>query len=253
MQPKLILTALGFLTRLPMPAWVPFDGDSVARAARWFALVGLLIGALAAGCLWLLEPYLGQPLAVVLTLVLVLRLTGAFHEDGLADWCDGFGGHWLRQRKLEIMKDSQIGTYGVLALVAAFAIKAVALSMLPLGLAMLALVICHAGGRAVAGLVPVLLPYARDEGNSKTPQRDRAPGYLAQLTLMICAAVPLLALPYEAAAVLVLAWSAAFAFMVWNMNRHIQGYTGDTLGATEQVVELMTLLVLVAMFNQGYL
>ncbi|TKB50281.1 adenosylcobinamide-GDP ribazoletransferase [Ferrimonas sediminicola] len=253
MNPKLILTALGFLTRLRMPAWVPFDPDSVACAARWFALIGLLLGALAAGLLWLLAPGLGQPLAVVLVLILLLLLTGAFHEDGLADTFDGFWGGWERQRKLAIMKDSQIGTYGVLSLIGCLAIKAVALSQLHLGLAMVALLASHAGGRTVAGLVPVLLPYARSDEGSKTPQRQRSPGFGDQLALMACGAAPLLLLPQEAAAVVALVWAGAFGFMSWLMHRHIRGYTGDTLGATEQVTECLTLIALVAMMNQGWL
>ncbi|WP_417347223.1 adenosylcobinamide-GDP ribazoletransferase [Ferrimonas sp.] len=253
MNPKLILTALGFLTRLRMPSWVPFDPDSVARSARWFALIGLVLGAVAAGALSVLTPWLGQPLAVVLVLVLLLLVTGAFHEDGLADTFDGFWGGWERDRKLAIMKDSQIGTYGVLALIGALAIKAVALTQLHLGLAMVALLVSHAGSRAVAGLVPVLLSYARTGEGSKTPQRQHQPGFGDQLALMICAALPLLLLPYEAAAVLALVWSGVFALMTWLMHRHIQGYTGDTLGATQQLTECATLIALVAMMNQGWL
>lgn len=240
-----ILAAASFLTRLPMPLWVEKDSEAIAQASRWFALIGLFIGVVAAGLLYALTTIMGQPLAVVLTLVAIILLTGAFHEDGLADLCDGFGGGWEKSRKLAIMKDSQIGAYGVLALVASFSIKVIALTQLPLTLACSALLICHAGSRAIAGLVAVYLPYARDDDNNKTPQKDAALPVRNRLILCICGALPLAMLPFTAALSLIAVWLVTFIGLIRLMQRHIQGYTGDTLGATQQLIEIAGLIFFV--------
>jgi adenosylcobinamide-GDP ribazoletransferase len=240
-----ILAAASFLTRLPMPQWVAKDSQAISQASRWFSLIGLLIGAVAAGLLFGLSTLMGQALATVLTLVLVILLTGAFHEDGLTDLCDGFGGGWEKNRKLAIMKDSQIGVYGVLALICSFAIKLMTLSQIPLIQACSALFICHAGSRAIAGLVAVYLPYARDDDNNKTPQKNAKLPLKDRLILCIFGALPLLILPLNAALMLVAAWLVTFIGLIKLMQRHIQGYTGDTLGATQQIVELSGLMFFV--------
>lgn len=240
-----ILAAASFLTRLPMPLWVGKDSVAIAQASRWFALIGLFIGVVAAGLLYALTALMGQELAVVLTLVAIIVLTGAFHEDGLADLCDGFGGGWERSRKLAIMKDSQIGAYGVLALVTSFSIKVTALTQLSLPLACSALLICHAGSRAIAGMVAVYLPYARDDDNNKTPQKDAALPVRNQLILCICGALPLAMLPLTAALSLIAVWLATFIALIRLMQRHIRGYTGDTLGATQQIIEIAGLIFFV--------
>ncbi|WP_299794881.1 adenosylcobinamide-GDP ribazoletransferase [uncultured Shewanella sp.] len=244
-----IFAAASFLTRLPMPQWVSKDSEAIAQASRWFALIGLFIGVVAACLLYSFTALMGQELAVVLTLVGLILLTGAFHEDGLADLCDGFGGGWERSRKLTIMKDSQIGAYGVLALVASFAIKLTALTQLSLPLACSALIICHAGSRAIAGLVAIYLPYARDcdsnRDNSKTPQKDAALPMKNRFILCICGALPLVILPLSVALALLTVWLVTFIGLIRLMQRHIQGYTGDTLGATQQIVEIAGLIFFV--------
>jgi adenosylcobinamide-GDP ribazoletransferase len=250
-HPALILTAMGFLTRIPMPRWVPFNDVDVAYSSRWFSLIGLLIGSLGAGMLWLLTPLFGQGLAVAITLIGLWRLTGGFHEDGLADLCDGFGGSWQRERKLEIMKDSQIGTYGVLALIGSTAIKLLVLSELPLMVAMMAIVIAHVGGRAVSGWVPMFLTYARVGDQSKTPQRRIPASWTVLLLVWPLAVAPLLMFSSVAMLCILLVWALTLVWMLQLMQRHIQGYTGDTLGATEQIIEITTLLSIVALANTG--
>ncbi|WP_299805257.1 adenosylcobinamide-GDP ribazoletransferase [uncultured Shewanella sp.] len=240
-----ILAAASFLTRLPMPKWVAKDSDAIAKSSRWFAFVGLWIGVIAASLLYSFTALMGQELAVVLTLLLIILLTGAFHEDGLADLCDGFGGGWEKSRKLEIMKDSQIGAYGVLALVSAFALKLSALTQLPLTIACIGLIMCHAGSRAIAGLVAVYLPYAREDSNNKTPQKDVTLPISNRLILCVSGALPLVLLPFGCALMLLAVWLMTFIAMIKLMQRHIQGYTGDTLGATQQIMEITGLITLV--------
>ncbi|WP_232598593.1 adenosylcobinamide-GDP ribazoletransferase [Photobacterium carnosum] len=245
-----ILAAVSFLTRLPMPLWVGSHSQAIAKASRWFSLVGLLLGLIAAASLYLLSLLVGQMLGVVLTLVAMILLTGAFHEDGLADLCDGFGGGWQTERKLAIMKDSQIGTYGVLALVASFNIKVVALLQLPLDLACVSLIVCHAGSRAIAGLVAIYLPYARTSNNNKTPQKDALLPLKNRLILLIFGGLPLFLLPLSATLGLILIWLLTFIYLIRLMDHHIQGYTGDTLGATQQIIEIIGLIYFTAYYYQ---
>ncbi|QIZ76272.1 adenosylcobinamide-GDP ribazoletransferase [Ferrimonas lipolytica] len=242
-----LLTAMGFLTRLRMPQWVPFDPASVAQSARWFPAVGLLVGAIGAALLLLLAPLVGHALAVLLSLVTMMLVTGAFHEDGLADLCDGFWGAWQRQRKLEIMKDSMIGTYGVLALIVAVAFKLTALMQLSTEQAALALLVVHGGSRVVAGWLPRWLDYARS-GDNKTPQRTRTLSRCDWVLLTTVGTLPLWWLSAAAAGVLIATWLVTYLLMRQLMKSHIGGYTGDTLGATQQVAEITGLLALCAIY-----
>ena len=126
-QLELFFTALGFFTRIPVPAWVPWSAERMNHAARYFALVGWVVGAVGAlgylALAWLLPP----AVAVILSMALTIRLTGAFHEDGLADSCDGLGGGWDKAQVLAIMKDSRIGSYGSIGIVLMLLAKTAAL------------------------------------------------------------------------------------------------------------------------------
>ncbi|HNC68785.1 MAG TPA: adenosylcobinamide-GDP ribazoletransferase, partial [Thauera aminoaromatica] len=172
-QLELFFTALGFFTRLPVPAWVPWSSERMHHAARYFALVGWVVGG--AGALgylalaWLLPP----AVAVVLSMALTIRLTGAFHEDGFADSCDGLGGGWDKAQILAIMKDSRIGSYGTIGMVLMLLAKAAALVELAgpavqgAGVA-LALLVAHPLSRLAATVVLHRLPYVRADDSAKS-------------------------------------------------------------------------------------
>jgi len=145
-QVELFFTALGIFTRIPVPAWVPWSPERLNHAARYFPLVGWIVGAVAAAGLYLASLLLPVSVAVLLSMALALRLTGAFHEDGWADTCDGLGGGWDKLQALAIMKDSRIGTYGAAGLMLMLASKAAALIELAThspGLAAIALGAAH--------------------------------------------------------------------------------------------------------------
>ena len=121
---RLFLIALQFLTRVPVPAWVGWRDDWMNQSARHFPLVGACVGAFAVLVFWGAAHLWSALVAVLLSMVATVWLTGAFHEDGLADTCDGLGGAVSKQRVLEIMKDSRLGTYGTLGLLAVLAVLA---------------------------------------------------------------------------------------------------------------------------------
>ncbi len=140
----LFLSAAGFLTRLPMPGWVGWADDRMIRASRYFAAVGALVG-LAGGLVWWLAGQVAPgAVAAGLALAAMIWLTGALHEDGLADCADGLGGGETGEQALEIMRDSRVGSYGALALVFSVGLRWVALAALAPGWGLLALVLALA-------------------------------------------------------------------------------------------------------------
>jgi adenosylcobinamide-GDP ribazoletransferase len=245
-QLALFLTAVQFLTRVPTPALKDFQPDWTARSARYFPLVGALVG-LASGAVMIAASLVWSGvLPALLATAAGILITGAFHEDGLADTADGLGGGQTVERRLEIMKDSRLGTFGVLALGLAVALKVAALGQTPVVLAVLALVAAHAGGRGAAVLAMRGLPYAGDRAATKV--KPTAAGVTTAevgigLVFVVLAIIPVaLAAPVATAGALVTGAVAA-VLMALTARRLIGGWVGDTLGATEQAFEIGFLLV----------
>lgn len=258
---RLFFVALQFLTRLPAPRWVGFEPAWLNRSVRHFPLVGALVGsagaAVACGAQWLWPPLVAATLAVAGT----LWLTVAFHEDGLADSADALLGAAPRERALAIMKDSRIGTYGAAALLLSLLARVTLLAdLLARGAtgAACALVASHGAGRALAVWLMAMLPYAGDEAHAKAKPLARevrprdAAWALVTAALALAAAAwtgtvdaargPVLA-TMAAAVVLLLALLLTLRAWLW---RRLGGYTGDTLGAAEQLGELLVMLVFTA-------
>lgn len=255
---RLFFVALQFMTRLPVPRWVGFEAEWLNRSARHFPAVGLCVGAVAAGVLWGAAALFPMPVAVGLSMTATLLLTGAFHEDGFADTCDALGGAVERERALAIMKDSRIGAYGAVGLVMMLGLKAATLSALPLALAVPALLFGHCASRAGATLLIRVLPYAGDLAHAKAKplaQRVSASGVVVALAWVLLLGVALaLCLPSQRGS-LVTALVLVMAGMAWCarwMSRRLGGYTGDTLGATQQITELLALLGWLAAANAGH-
>lgn len=238
--------AIRFFTRLPVPGWVGHSAEALARSARYFPAVGLLIGAISA-LVYLAATFLWPvSVAVLLAMAASIYATGAFHEDGLSDTVDGLGGGWDKQQILEIMKDSRVGSYGVLATVLALLGKFSVLSGLDAALIPFALLAGHALSRFCASLLLAGMDYVRAEASSKAGVMTRRPGSGEILFAGIFVLLPLLFLPFEKAlagcalAGLVTFWLAA------RFRRCLGGYTGDCLGATQQVSEIAFYLGLLA-------
>ncbi len=240
-----IARALGLLTRLPVRVDAEAAMARGARAAWAWPLVGLLLGGLAAGAgygaaLFWSSPFIGAIIAAGLMTV----LTGAMHEDGLADCADGFFGSHDRERRLAIMKDSQIGTFGVMALGLVMLLKIAALSLL-LAEDGLPLALIAAAMLSRAGMVLLMrLPNARADGLSRAV--GTPPGSTAGLAVAIAGLGALLCLGWPALgafAVAVLAVSACAAIA----RSKIGGQTGDVLGASQQIGEVAVLLTLAAL------
>lgn len=240
-----ICLAIGLLTRLPVPYPAGTTPDGMARAQRAFPLVGALIG-LAVGLIdrGLLGTGIPALAAAALALGASAALTGALHEDGLADVGDGFGGGRDRAAKLSIMHDSRLGTYGAIVLLVGFSTRLSALASLPVAAIVASLVVAHALARAAIPVLAANMPFARDDGLGKSAGR---PDFASTaMAVVIAVVLALLCLPVKAAllaVVVTVAGAAAMAALAW---RQIGGVTGDVFGAVEQVVETAVLVMLAA-------
>jgi adenosylcobinamide-GDP ribazoletransferase len=242
------LVALRFLTRVPVPALVPHDAAALARSTPWFPAVGVLVGvvgalAFAAGSvLW--SPSVAAFVATGAT----VWLTGAFHEDGLADAADGLGGGWTAEQVLSIMKDSRIGSYGAVALVLVIGTKVSALAAIGAHDALpaaRALVVGHVLGRWSSLPLLYWLPYVREQSATGKPFAGSVtvPRLVAGSAFAL--GVMVWALGWRALAA-GLAASVVTALAGTYFRRRLGGLTGDCLGAANQLVELATYLAVLA-------
>ncbi len=240
--------ALGYFTRLPVPRWVGYSPDGLARAARYLPLIGLLVGGVGALVFWLASQVWAQPVAVVLSMVATIALTGAFHEDGLGDTADGLGGGWDKAKILAIMKDSRVGSYGVIAVVLALLGKFALLSTLPAGQVVAALIAGHAVSRFCAVSLMATMDYARDGDTSKARPVAARLGLGPFLFALVFAGLSLLLLVPEPALIAVALAALATLWLAAKCRRWLGGYTGDCLGAVQQVGEIAFYLGLAAHF-----
>ncbi len=262
------LLAVQFFTRIPitgrLAGWVGYSPAMLRASAAHFPGIGWLVGAAAAGVyallIALLPPNPFTPLvAAALSTVATVLLTGAFHEDGLADVSDGLGGSSAAPRALEIMKDSRVGAFGALALVLALACKLALIALLGAVATELpdsaeaeraldawrvpaALFAAHVLSRGLPLLLIALLPHVGDAASSKSkPLADQmAPGglFIAFIWCFSALALSTWVLP---AIDLIVASSFAVIALLWMgrlFTRRLQGFTGDCLGATQQVCEI---------------
>lgn len=239
-----LAAALGLLTRLPVHRWpMPPDAAGFTRAVWAYPLAGAVAGGLGGLGFWAAGALgLPPPLAALWSLALLLLLTGAFHEDGLADTADGFGGGRDRAARLAIMRDSRIGSYGAAALLLALGLRAAALAEIAEPARVLVAMAAAGALSRGALLLPLrLLPPARADGLAAGLGR---PGATPLLAALVLAAVAALLTPAPAAAVL--AAGLAGLGMTALARRQIGGQTGDVLGATAVVAECAVLSALAA-------
>ena len=241
-----LVLAFGFLTRLPMPSVSVRDGRKLSEAFWAFPLAGLVVGAAAGGVLWLgLWFGIGKAVAAILSLATLVLLTGAMHEDGLADFWDGLGGGRTRERKLEIMRDSHIGTYGVLALILSyFALLALiaelthlltswlpahSVSPLPGFYIIVWLASAVMLSRCMIAIPALFLDFARDDGLAKLFGRPST----TSLVIAVAWPIVLVAIVLQSAAVPLIIGTAVGSTVVTVLaGRYLGGVTGDVFGAS---------------------
>jgi adenosylcobinamide-GDP ribazoletransferase len=254
-QLRLFFIALQFFTRIPIPRWVGFEPAWLHHASRYFPLVGIVVAAVTSAVYALGAWLWPQPVAVLLSTIAGIYLTGAFHEDGFADVCDGFGGASTPQRVMEIMKDSRIGAYGAIGIGLLLALKCVTLASLPAWAVIPALFIAHPLSRAAATALIVCLDYVKDESKAKPLAQHMSPQEF--LIGALTAALALIAigltggLSWTAIATGATAAALAAVWLARLFLRRIGGYTGDCLGAVQQVSEVVFYLGVLACMAGG--
>lgn len=244
-----LTTALGFYTRVPVRT-AETASAGLAAAAPWFPVVGAAIGASIAGVYVAFAQVVPAPLAATLAVSFGALLTGAFHEDGLADVADAFGGGWTVERRLEILDDPRLGTFGVIAVAASFFVRVTALAALDSPGALALLPAAHALSRVPAVVLMRRQRAARTAGLSATlaggiTATHEAVSVFVSLTLSAL----LVGLWTVPAVVLVVLASAAMAALA---QAKIGGTNGDVLGATQQLSELAVLVLGVAVVHEAW-
>ncbi len=238
------VAAVRFLTRIPLPG-AGGDVSPPAAAVMWFPVVGALIGAAVGGVAAGLGEILPAAVAAAVAVLTGVALTGAFHEDGLADTADALAGGWTRERRLEILDDPRHGSYGVAALCGSIVLRVVAVASLGQADAFIGLVAAHSLARGVAVSTMAVVPLAKPDGlgagyaRSVTTERALLAGLLA--VAIAALATGWWAGPLAAAALIAGVMVAFFAV------RAIGGITGDVLGAIEQLAECAILVVVVGL------
>ncbi|MEY2633268.1 MAG: hypothetical protein RIR00_1922 [Pseudomonadota bacterium] len=237
--------AVRYFTRLPWPGGTHAAAD-LGEAARHLPAVGLLVGGLSGLAFWLGEMLWPRSVALLLALAVGLYVTGAFHEDGLADTADGLGGGWDKARILAIMKDSRIGSFGVIALGLALLARYVLLLELHEFSLPLVLLAGHALSRWLATWVLARYDYVRSDDSSKARPLTRTPGAAGLVWGALCVALPLCGLPLLPVLGGVLLAALAAGWLLRLSLRWLGGYSGDVLGAIQQLAELGFYLGLLA-------
>jgi adenosylcobinamide-GDP ribazoletransferase len=259
---KIFLTAVQFMTRLRVPVTIVHEPVYLQQAPRYFPVIGWIVGALSALAFLVFSRYVSADAGVLASMITGLLVTGAFHEDGFADVCDGMGGGWTREKILHIMKDSRIGAFGAIGLIGILASKFVLLKELSLFTPslvhpassplynypynyryfILAVLTAHSVSRLMSVLVMQVADYAADPDQSKSKHitsRRLSVGGLAVTILLALAPYAFLPWPF-----LLTILPALYA--TYELNRYfrrwIGGYTGDCLGAIQQVTELVIYL-----------
>lgn len=242
---QIFFTALMFYTRIPCPSWVEYSEDYLNQATRYFPLIGWIVGGSTALLLYGLHFLLPISVSVILSLAFSILLTGAFHEDGFADVCDGFGGGWTKDRILEIMKDSRVGAYGAVGMIVLLALKitsSIELLQVDLRYGLKAIILAHVLSRFSAVTMIFTHEYSRADATSKVKPIAK------KLTINSLLVSLIWLLP--AFFLFQNYWIVLVIFPVYGMkiylasyfNKWIGGYTGDCLGATQQINEIVTLL-----------
>lgn len=234
------MTALTFFTRIPVAKWAAYSQDSMNQATSYYPMVGWIVGAFGAGVFYCLNLVIPVFPAVVLSTVASVWLTGAFHEDGFADLCDGFGGGWEKERILTIMKDSRVGAFGAIGIFLILLVKISLLVELDPAIIPFVLLAGHSVSRAASVSSMASLPYVREnDADGKSKPIAKALPNQTLIWVIFTGGLPVLLLGswwYFTAIVpqLLLLWWMNRWFKKW-----IGGYTGDCLGALQQLSEVV--------------
>ncbi|OQP66832.1 adenosylcobinamide-GDP ribazoletransferase [Niastella vici] len=262
---RIFFTAMMFLTRLPVPRFADHSPDYLERSVKYFPLIGWIVAAISGFPFLVFNKYISEDIAIAASIIAGILTTGAFHEDGFADVCDAFGGGWTKEKILLIMKDSRLGSYGVIGMIAILFCKFLLLKELPkftpdlqnpslnifynYRYFLLTLIAAHSVSRLMPVLVMRFYDYVSDPDGSKSkPVATRKPTIGALLVAAIPALVPFAFMSWQFLLAIITVVYAAFSLAKY-FKKWIGGYTGDCLGAIQQVSELCFYLCMIIIWR----
>lgn len=256
----IFLAAVAFFTRIPCPTQVVHSKEYLAKSSRYLPLIGWIVGAVGALVIWIGTLFLPLPLTVLLSITATILITGAFHEDGFMDVCDAFGGGWTKEQILTIMKDSCVGVFGVIGVVMLLGVKFFSLMALPVRLLPAILIAGHSLSRFASISLLYTHDYVREDSSSKSKPLVRRITSGEFLIATFFGIMPLILLSlllnspplvggvrggglWIPIACLITAGVARW-YLGRYFTRRIGGYTGDCLGAVQQITEVVFYLTL---------
>lgn len=242
------MNAIIFFTRIPSPISSAYNEKRMSRCMIYLPMVGWLVGGFGALVFWEAQHFLPRTIALMLSMLSTIILTGAFHEDGMADFCDGFGGGWTKERVLEIMKDSRLGTYGAVGLWATLFIKWLSLNELNIQKIYFTIIAGHVLSRLFATTFMLTHDYVREASTSKSAPLCFQISKPQFLFMAITGLFPLLFFQDKKIFLCLLPLALIHLFLGSLWKKKIGGFTGDCLGAAQQISEVVFYLYVI-----GYL
>lgn len=245
---QIFLTAIMFYTRIPVPNWIDHSENLLNKATRYFPLIGWIVGGFTAVLFYLALLVFPVSLALLISIAGGILLTGAFHEDGFADFCDAFGGGWTKQKILDIMKDSRLGAFGAIGMMLILALKFFSLQALPEGLIIKSLLLGHVLSRYSSTVFIYTSSYVRENEDSKAKPVGKKMKIKEFVISSIFGLSPLALFQWPYLLILLPVTICLFWFRRY-LHKWIGGYTGDCLGAIQQVNEVIIYLAVIILMD----
>lgn len=246
---QIFLTAIMFFTRIPCPKWVDHNPEYLKKSAKYFSLVGIVVGSIGAIIFYGASFILPIEISILLSMVSTIYVTGAFHEDGFADVCDGLGGGWTKEKILLIMKDSRLGTYGVAGLILILAIKFSALREVPVHYIPLTMIAGHSLSRFIATTLIYTHPYVRDTNDSKAKPAAKSITISMLGLTAIFGILPLFFFKLPLVFLTLLPAYLAKVYLGRKFRKWLGGQTGDCAGAVQQLTEVVFYLSILILWK----
>ncbi len=235
----ILLTAILFYTRIPISQSIKFSSDLFNKATRYLPLIGWIVGGFGALIFVLFNNYISQNISIIIALVFMILLTGAFHEDAFADFCDGFGGGYTKEKILSIMKDSCIGTYGAVGITLLLLTKYVLLTNIPATYIPFVLIAAHTLSRLMTVYLIYSSKYTGNIQNSKSKAVDGTKSIKTLIIASLFGLIPLFFFGLYTISFIIIIQFLVFLMFRFYIHKKINGYTGDVLGALQQISEVV--------------
>lgn len=228
-----------FFTRIPVTKNLDYSEDYLNSATKFLPFIGWIVGGIGALVFWLASMLLPQSIAVLLSMIATIITTGAFHEDGFADVCDGFGGGWTKERILTIMKDSRVGAFGAIGVILLLLLKFTSLNEIPNSWMVKIIISGHVVSRLIAVCFIFFYEYARDDASSKTKPLGKKLKPAEMIFAIIIGLLPFVLLQNYWFMLTIVPLLLSFLMFSRYIVKWIGGFTGDCLGAMQQIGEVV--------------